>query len=90
MEMGRKSSLCEYFVVMGAPSTVRVKAIADHIDESMKQQGHRLYHKEGYAEALWVLMDYGDIVAHIFHQETRRFYGLEHLWGDVPKKPYLK
>ena len=88
MDMGQKSTICNFFVVMSAPSSVRVKAIADAFDEKMKEEGLRPRHKEGYAEALWVLLDYGDVVAHVFYHDTRKFYNLEHLWGDVPRKKY--
>ena len=90
MEMAERSSLCEYFVVMSAPSSVRVKAIVDSIEEAMEERGFRARHKEGYAEALWVLLDYGSIVTHVFYHETRKFYDLERLWGDVPKRWFLK
>lgn len=90
MAMGPKTSFCDFFVVMSAPSSVRVKAIVDHIEESMEEKGFRVQHKEGYSDALWVLMDYGDILVHVFYHETRRFYDLENLWGDVPRKPFLK
>lgn len=88
LEIGKKSALCDTFVIMGAPSGVRVKAIVDHIEEAVEAHGHRLRHREGYAEAVWVLLDFGDVVVHVFHHETRRFYGLEHLWGDAPRRHY--
>ena len=69
---------------------VRVRAIVDFIEESMKKAGMRLKHKEGYAESSWVLLDYGEVIAHIFYHDTRRFYALENLWGDAPKRNFLK
>jgi ribosome-associated protein len=89
MEMAARSSIASFFVVMSAPSTIRVKSIADAIDEEMESSGLRTFHKEGMNEAMWVLMDYGDVVVHIFHQETRKFYDLERLWGDAPKRAYI-
>ena len=89
MDMGEKSSVADHFVVMSAPSTVRVKAIVDHIEDSMKDGGVRLLHKEGVQEAHWVLMDYGEIVVHVFYHETRKFYSLETLWGDAPRRHYF-
>ena len=88
MEMKDKSSIGDFFVVMSAPSTVRVKAIVDHIEDSLEKQGFRAKHKEGLQEAHWVLMDYGDIVVHVFYHETRKFYSLETLWGDAPRRNY--
>ena len=90
MEMGRRTSLCEFFIVMSAPSSVRVKAIVEHIEDALEKKGFRAFHKEGLHEAMWVLLDYGDIIAHVFYHETRKFYSLENLWGDVPKRPFLK
>ena len=85
MDMKGRSSLCDYFVVMSAPSAVRVKAIADSIEQTMEEEGFYAAHREGYKEALWVLVDYGDVLVHVFHEDTRKFYQLEHLWGDAPK-----
>lgn len=89
MEMNRRTSLCDYFVVMSAPSSVRVKAIVDHIEEFVGKHGYHVLHKEGYQDGLWTLVDFGGIIAHVFHRETRKFYDLEHLWGDAPKKRYF-
>ena len=86
MEMTAKSSIGEFFIIMSAPSSVRVKAIADHIETSMEEHGLRALHKEGLTEGHWVLMDYGSVVAHVFYHETRKFYSLETLWGDAPRK----
>ncbi len=88
MDMRQGSSICDFFILMSASSTVRAKAIVDSIESSLKNAGVRLILKEGYQEGSWVLMDYGDIIVHIFYHETRRFYNLEHLWGDFPKKNY--
>ena len=85
MEMQNRSTICNCFVVMSAPSSVRVKAIVDSIETRMEEEGMRVYHKEGYTDGLWVLMDYGDVIAHIFYKEVREFYGLERLWGDAPR-----
>ena len=90
MEMRQRSSLCDFFVVMSASSSVRVKTIADHIEESLRKQGLRARHKEGYQEATWVLLDYGEVIVHIFYHATRKFYALENLWGDAPKREYVQ
>lgn len=91
MEMRGKTSLCDVFIILSAPSTVRVKAIVDGIEEDLKtQEGLRVRHKEGHKDAAWVLMDYGPVIVHIFLEETRKFYQLEHLWGDAPRHRYLR
>ena len=90
MEMGQRSTICEYFILASAPSTVRVKTIVDHIEEILeKEEDLRVQHKEGYRDGQWVLMDYGAVIVHIFHEATRSFYDIEKLWGDVPRKKYL-
>jgi ribosome-associated protein len=86
MDMTQRSSFCDYFVVMSAPSTVRVRAIVDHIEETMKREGMPALHKEGTQEAVWVLMDFGNVIAHVFYHEKRAFYDLEKLWGDAPRR----
>ena len=85
MEMNKKHSICDYFIVMSAPSTVRAKAIVDHIEEILGKAKH----KEGYAEAMLGRLDYGDGIVHVFYHETRKFYGLENLWGDAPQTHYV-
>ena len=89
MEMGKKSSICEFFVVMSATSNVRVRAIVDRIEEAMEDEGMRVFHKEGYQDGVWVLMDFGSVIVHVFQDEMRKFYNLENLWGDVPRRRFL-
>jgi ribosome-associated protein len=74
----------DYFVLCSAESDVQVKAIADDIEEKLKEQGIRCWHKEGYKALQWVLLDYVDIVVHIFRKEAREYYNLERLWSDAP------
>lgn len=88
MQMQGKSSLCDFFIVMSAPSAVRVKAIVDHVEERLKDHGFQAAHREGYREALWVLLDYHDVIVHVFYDSTRRFYDLETLWGDAPQRKF--
>lgn len=88
MDMTRKSTFCDYFVVMSAPSTVRVKAIVDHLEESLETNGVSKLCRDGYLEARWVLLDCGEVIVHVFHHETREFYDLETLWGDAPKRRF--
>lgn len=78
-------TICDYFVIASGSSTTQVGAIADNIIERMKDKKERLWHREGHREALWVLLDYSDVVAHVFYDETRRFYDLERLWSDAPR-----
>ena len=76
--------LSDYFVLVSGRSTTHVKAIADHIREKLGELGAKAPRLEGYREGLWVLLDYGDLVVHVFLQSERDFYNLERLWGDAP------
>jgi ribosome-associated protein len=73
----------DYFFVCHGTSDRHVKAIADHVLEMMKKSGYQSLGVEGYPEARWILVDFGDLVIHIFYEETRRFYELERLWGHA-------
>jgi len=85
MDMRRLSDICDYFVIASGDSTTHLKAVADNMEKSAALKGVRLWHREGRAEALWILLDYGDVVAHVFHSQTRGFYNLEKLWHDAPR-----
>lgn len=75
--------LADYFVICSAPSTTQVKALADAVEEAMDLKKEPLLKKEGKQGLNWILLDYGDVICHIFYQETREFYGLEKLWADA-------
>ncbi len=75
--------LADYFIICSAPSTTQVKALGDTVEEEMDKVGQTLLKKEGKQGLNWILMDYGDVIVHIFYQETRDFYGLEKLWADA-------
>lgn len=80
---GLENRVCDYFVICDADSTTHVNAIADSLEEMvMKKTGEKPYHSEGYQNAEWILIDYVNIVAHVFMRETREFYNIEGLWGD--------
>ena len=75
----------DYFVIATGSSTTQVKALADEIDFKLSQVGVEPHHREGVDSSLWILLDYGDIIVHIFHKESRAFYQLERLWTDTDK-----
>jgi len=77
------SSITDYFIICSASSTVQVKAIADEIEGKLVENEFHLYHREGYSTARWVLLDFGDVIIHVFHEEDREFYNLERLWADA-------
>lgn len=79
-----KSSMADYFIICHASSDKQVSAIADSVEEfSRKLAGEKPLHIEGFESAEWILMDYFDIVVHIFQEEKREFYAIEELWGDA-------
>ena len=84
MDMRQVMDLTDYFVICSADSFRQVKTIADHILQGMEEKGVDIWHTEGYEDGRWILLDYGDAIAHIFLEETRKFYELERLWRDVP------
>lgn len=75
--------ITDYFVICSGSSDVQVKAIADAIIEGLKKEGEICRQREGYEHAHWILLDYQDIIVHIFHEEARQFYQLEELWADA-------
>jgi ribosome-associated protein len=77
------TTMTDYFVILTAESDVQVKAIADHIIRQSKNNGIKIYHKEGFDSLKWVLLDFVDVIVHIFRGETREHYGLEKLWADA-------
>ena len=81
-------AITDFFVVCDASNTTQVGAIADNIEEKMKEEGLRLLRSQGETNAFWIIQDYGNIVVHIFLKEYRTFYRLEDLWSDVPRKEY--
>ena len=85
LKLNRHNRICDYFLIASGSSARQVKAISDGIEEKAHKAGLRPFNTEGYEEATWVLLDYGDIVVHVFRQEARSFYGLERLWADSDK-----
>jgi len=83
------SSVADYFVVTHAESSTQVKAIANSVEEEVfKALGIEPFRKEGLQNAEWILLDYFDVVVHIFKTDKREFYGIEDLWGDAEMKYY--
>jgi len=78
------SSVCDYFVIASGEVDVQVKAIAKAIYDGLAIAGFKPHYREGMKEGNWVLLDYIDVVVHVFHEPTRQFYALEKLWGDAP------
>jgi ribosome-associated protein len=87
LDLATLSGIADYFVLCTGSSTTHVETIAEAVEAALKAEGHRALHREGTAASGWVLLDYGDVVVHIFLPETRAFYALDRLWGDAPELP---
>ena len=85
LELKKASSLTDYFLICSGRSDRQVQAIAQSIEEKMGEQGIRPLGEEGIREGRWVLMDYDDVVIHIFYDQLRRYYDLEGLWIEAPR-----
>jgi ribosome-associated protein len=85
MNLRGLSSVTDFFVVCSGDSDVQIKSIADAVSDGLAQQGIAAWHRE-VGSPNWVLLDYVDVVLHVFHKHTRPFYNLEKLWGDAEIK----
>ena len=83
LNLKKLTTVADYFVICTGESDVQVKAIADKVKEELKKEGIRVWHDEGYKNRTWILLDYVDVVVHVFHRDARMFYSLEKLWGDA-------
>ena len=85
LDLRSLSGVADYFLICSGESEVQVKAIAEAVEEKLKGLGARPWHVEGLEGRRWVLLDYVELVVHVFHQRTREYYLLERLWGDARK-----
>jgi ribosome-associated protein len=84
LDVRKLSSVTDYFVVCSVDAEVQGRAVADHIAEQLKEQGISAWHKEGYRGTGWILLDYIDVMVHVFLPRVREHYALEKLWADAP------
>ena len=83
MDLRGLTSTCDFFVIATGTSDVQVKAIADAIKDGMTDEGEKPWHVEGAEGKRWILLDFVDVVVHVFDTDTRDYYQLERLWGDA-------
>ena len=76
------TTLAEYFVICTGTSNTQINALCDAVEMELTEKGEEPLHREGYRGGTWVLLDYGCVVVHVFNDEARKFYSLEHLWAD--------
>lgn len=85
LDLTELSSFTDYFVICSGMSDRQVQAIADSVQSTLKALGHRIVASEGYAEGRWVLLDFGDVVVHVFLDALREYYDIENLWNEAPR-----
>lgn len=86
-----ENAVCRYFIVCHGDSNIQVTAIAESIEEHVKTSLHEtILHREGYKNAQWILLDYGDVVVHVFQKPYREFYNLEALWADAERNDIVE
>jgi ribosome-associated protein len=81
LDISRNATFTDYFVIATAQSPLQFSALAEYLEKALKPEGHDLRHREGSADSGWMLLDFGDIIVHVFSPEQRAYYRLEELWG---------
>ena len=82
IDIREKTDIADYYVVAGGRSMTHTRSLIDHVEEEMDKLGVAPIRREGIREGRWAVLDYGDVIVHIFNDESRLFYHLESLWGD--------
>jgi ribosome-associated protein len=83
LDIHELSTIADYFIIATGNSTTQVQAMSDELEDKMELAGYKMHHKEGFRNGRWVLLDFGHIIVHLFHDEERKFYNLERLWVDA-------
>lgn len=85
LDVSRQTQMMDYLVICTGTSNIHIRSLADGVIETMKEHGYKGVRAEGYNEARWVLLDYGEVVLHIFAEDDREFYRLEEFWKGAPR-----
>lgn len=85
LDLRGRSSICDYFIICTGTSDRQMRTIADYIDEYAAKNDNERFNLSGYEQAHWILLDYVDVIIHIFDGDSRTYYDLELLWGDAPR-----
>jgi len=88
LDLRKLTIVTDFFVICGSVSTVGVKAIAEEILHRLKKENITPNHIEGLDEGNWVLLDYADLIVHVFHEKVRELFDIESLWGDAPRRDF--
>lgn len=84
LDVSEPFALADAFLIVSAKNERQVQAVADHIEEELHKAGVKLRTKEGKEAGRWILLDFGDLVVHVMHDQEREFYAIERLWRDCP------
>ena len=87
LDLRKSCSFTDFFLILSGSSTRQTQALANHLEETLDKQGIRLRGKEGMETGQWILMDYDEVIVHIFFESSREFYDLEGLWLEAPRLP---
>ena len=87
LHLGGVSDMTDFFVIASGTSDTHVRSTAEHLMEGLKAEGQPVHHAEGVTQGRWALLDYVDVVVHLFHPALRNFYQLERLWSDATVVP---
>jgi ribosome-associated protein len=85
LDLRRAAAFTDFFLIVSGGNQKQIQAIVEAVQETLRQEGLRPNHVEGYPRQEWILLDYGDFVVHVFTDRTRRFYDLERLWGGASR-----
>lgn len=88
LDMQDSSLFADYFVLCSVRNNRQSQSVADNIEEQLEKAGYDVRHVEGYREGKWILIDAGEVIAHVFVEQERQYYDLENLWCDAPRIPY--
>ncbi|MBQ3568517.1 MAG: ribosome silencing factor [Anaerotignum sp.] len=78
------SNIADCFVIASGKNANQLHAMANEVEQKLFKEGIKLHHSEGYSSGTWILLDFGNLLVHLFNREDRAFYGLDHVWGDAP------
>jgi ribosome-associated protein len=90
LDIQELSTIADFFVICNGNNSRQIQAIADAIDDELKKQGARMLRREGVAETGWLILDFGDVMVHIFGSKEREYYRLERLWSEAKTVVYLQ
>ena len=90
LDIRELTTIADYFIICNGNNARQIAAIAEAIEDEMKKQGVRLLSREGVADSGWLILDYGDIIVHIFGPKEREYYRLERLWSEAKTVVYLQ